>query len=270
MKAKKRKRNPAKLFSENQLAKLRAEYAKVVEVDPLDASYNKLIRLLSSLTQAQLKQLAQAKIPFVSRLAHNRVIHKNPAKKRKRNPITERGVIQKLIRFLKSKDFNLVSVDDGGEVFKNPSEKTALDAVFSVGESWMRFQREGFKPHTVYIVLGNEPDEVISDWSFSEGDPDGFDKTMDNFTNNISSPFSANPSRKRNPGKFAKGERVQLHAATDSWMRGDKYGVVVGYGIKRKYRDSQTGEIVDVRPVRVKLDKSGKTKRFHPDNIFPI
>jgi hypothetical protein len=64
-----------------------------------------------------------------------------------------------------------------------------------------------------------------------------------------------------------KGQRVELHPATDDWMRGDRYGTVVGYGRKREYVNSFTKEHVMVRPIRVKLDKSGKVKRFHPDNL---
>ncbi len=43
------------------------------------------------------------------------------------------------------------------------------------------------------------------------------------------------------------GRRVQLHPATDRWMMGDRYGVIVKVGREYMY---------------VKLDKSGKTIRF--------
>lgn len=66
---------------------------------------------------------------------------------------------------------------------------------------------------------------------------------------------------------FRVGERVQLHAATDEWMQGDRYGTVVGYGKAAPYRDTDTGETGTVQPVRVRLDKSKRTKRFHPDNL---
>ena len=66
------------------------------------------------------------------------------------------------------------------------------------------------------------------------------------------------------------GTRIQLHAATTDWMRGDRYGTIVGRGRKRQYRDRVTGEIEEVRPYLVKLDKSGKTKRFHPESLFEI
>ena len=67
-----------------------------------------------------------------------------------------------------------------------------------------------------------------------------------------------------------KGDRVALHPATDEWMQGDRYGTITGLGRSREYRDSFNGETVMARPVLVKLDKSGKTKRFHPDNVTEV
>lgn len=51
---------------------------------------------------------------------------------------------------------------------------------------------------------------------------------------------------------FHIGQRVQSHPATDAWMMGDRYGEVVRLG--RKY-------------VHVKMDKSGRTLKFTPDNL---
>lgn len=67
-----------------------------------------------------------------------------------------------------------------------------------------------------------------------------------------------------------KGQRVELHPATDDWMRGDRFGTVIGYGRKREYVDTFTKERSMVRPIRVKLDKSGRVRRFHPDNLIAI
>lgn len=66
------------------------------------------------------------------------------------------------------------------------------------------------------------------------------------------------------------GTRVQMHAATDAWMRGDRYGTIVGRGHIRQYVDRDTREITRVRPYLVKLDKSGKTIRAHPEWIFEV
>lgn len=64
------------------------------------------------------------------------------------------------------------------------------------------------------------------------------------------------------------GDRVELHPGTDDWMRGDRYGTVVGFGRSREYVDTFTKKRSSVRPVRVQLDKSGKVKRFHPENVM--
>lgn len=54
---------------------------------------------------------------------------------------------------------------------------------------------------------------------------------------------------------FKTGDRVQAHPATDSWMRGDRYGVVEKVG--RKY-------------VHVLMDRSGRTRKFAMDNVTQV
>ena len=51
------------------------------------------------------------------------------------------------------------------------------------------------------------------------------------------------------------GTRVESHPATNAWIFGDRYGVVVKVG--RKY-------------VHVKMDRSGRVLRFTPDNVDPV
>lgn len=52
------------------------------------------------------------------------------------------------------------------------------------------------------------------------------------------------------------GERVQLHPATDHWMRGDRYAEVLGF--------------TRMANVRVRLERSGRTAIVHPDNLTPV
>jgi hypothetical protein len=52
------------------------------------------------------------------------------------------------------------------------------------------------------------------------------------------------------------GQRVELHPATDHWMRGDRYGVVTGV------REDAT--------VDVALDKSRRIIRFRPEDILRV
>lgn len=51
------------------------------------------------------------------------------------------------------------------------------------------------------------------------------------------------------------GDRVQTHPATDTWMMGDRYGVITKVGTKLVY---------------VKMDRSGRTIRFHPRNLLNV
>lgn len=59
------------------------------------------------------------------------------------------------------------------------------------------------------------------------------------------------------------GERVATHPATTAFMRGEHYGVVVGYTLHNLHDTS-------VRGVRVRLDLTGRVQVFHPDNLEKI
>jgi ribosomal protein L21E len=56
------------------------------------------------------------------------------------------------------------------------------------------------------------------------------------------------------PHDFAVGDRIQMHPATDAWMRGDRYGEVV--------------KLLRGGAYKVKLDVSGLTKTVTPENIY--
>lgn len=54
---------------------------------------------------------------------------------------------------------------------------------------------------------------------------------------------------------FTKGQRVQTHPATDAWMAGDRFGTVVRVG---------------TRWVSVDMDRSGKRRRFDPNDLMTV
>ncbi len=54
---------------------------------------------------------------------------------------------------------------------------------------------------------------------------------------------------------FAVGERVKAHPATDTFMRGDVYGVI------RK---------IGRRLIHVEMDRSGRTIRFVASNLLHL
>lgn len=55
------------------------------------------------------------------------------------------------------------------------------------------------------------------------------------------------------PNFFVRDRRVELHPCTDRWMMGDRFGRIL------RVKDGV---------VHVRLDKSNKTFKFHPDNIL--
>jgi hypothetical protein len=54
---------------------------------------------------------------------------------------------------------------------------------------------------------------------------------------------------------FPTGQRVELHPATDEWMRGARYGVVVSAGYLR---------------VAVRLDVTGRTVNLRRAYVRPV
>jgi len=54
---------------------------------------------------------------------------------------------------------------------------------------------------------------------------------------------------------FSEGQRVKAHPATDCFMMGDVYGIVVKIGAKH---------------IHVRMDRSGKVRKFHPANLLAV
>jgi hypothetical protein len=112
----------------------------------------------------------------------------------------ERRIVQGLIRHMKDRGWLVFRTYDG-EAFEYPkNEAEALGTAFAVAEISLRFipARLGEGPqsdqgarrrwvlegkkaeHGVLLVMGNDQD-IISDWNYSRGDPDGFSAAMDAF-----------------------------------------------------------------------------------------
>lgn len=65
------------------------------------------------------------------------------------------------------------------------------------------------------------------------------------------------------------GKRVELHPATDRWMRGDRYGVILSISKRsRSFLDSTDPR--NGQTFKVKMDKSGKTIRISEGNITEV
>jgi len=65
------------------------------------------------------------------------------------------------------------------------------------------------------------------------------------------------------------GTNIEMHPATDRFMRGDRFGVIVGYS-RPHWITRDNGQREYARAYRVKLARSGRTVNVHPDNLFPV
>ena len=59
------------------------------------------------------------------------------------------------------------------------------------------------------------------------------------------------------PTDFRKGQRIQMHPATDLFMRGARYGIVTHVGRKFVH-------------VKLDLDPSGRVIWVAPRNLLPV
>lgn len=93
----------------------------------------------------------------------------------------ERRIVWNLIQHLGAAGFQVEAVNDGEEITETINDpKAAMELIFNVDYAGLGFARQGGKRHTVTLVLGNGID-IVSDWNYGNGDPDGFNAAMDTF-----------------------------------------------------------------------------------------
>lgn len=97
----------------------------------------------------------------------------------------ERRIVANLINHLAAACFVPVAVDDGGERVKCNTAKEAMETIFSVDESHLIVGKLGApKNHAILLIGGNGVD-IVSDWNYTQGDPDGFNAVMAAFDSNL-------------------------------------------------------------------------------------
>lgn len=92
----------------------------------------------------------------------------------------ERRIVAALCGHLKERGFEPIAVFDGEERTKTSDAKSVMELVFNLDEASVRFKKAGHSEHGVLLMLG-EGDTIITDWNYTEGDPDGFDAAMEAF-----------------------------------------------------------------------------------------
>jgi len=97
-------------------------------------------------------------------------------------------VVKSLLTNIQSAGFNLHSVNDGEELFPQPTLKSAVDIITSVDEAWASFTDSNGVKRSVFIGLGNEPCEIVCDYTYPKNTPQDdpiqikWEKVMDEFT----------------------------------------------------------------------------------------
>lgn len=91
----------------------------------------------------------------------------------------ERRIVANLIAHLKRAGFRPYEVYDGEEQTKVKDAKSAMEVIFNLDEASLRM-RKGKHEHGILLVLGNGID-IVSDWNYTDGDPDGFSAAMQAF-----------------------------------------------------------------------------------------
>ena len=94
----------------------------------------------------------------------------------------ERRIVWNLIKHVVANGFELDSVYDGGDYVPVKSAKDAMEAIFSVDDSTLRFRHPGHaKLLGVFLVGGNGVD-IVSDYSAPNDNVGGWNDVMDAFS----------------------------------------------------------------------------------------
>ena len=92
----------------------------------------------------------------------------------------ERQAVFNLLNHMREHGWECYMVFNGEEEILVTTTELAMEHVFSVDDSHMYFSKNG-KTHWAYIVLGNSPEEIICDHTYSKDGTDDFDTAIKQF-----------------------------------------------------------------------------------------
>lgn len=87
--------------------------------------------------------------------------------------------VRQLIQTLDQHGWQITDVNDGDEW--TGTGEGAFDLISDLDIVWVAFTK-GEVTHTVMLVFGNSPAEVVADYGFTEGDADGFAALIESIT----------------------------------------------------------------------------------------
>lgn len=98
----------------------------------------------------------------------------------------ERRIIWNLFQHIQRAGFVILSVWDGEEEHQVTNDpKATMEWLYNLDAAHVYCMKAGGTPaldaHWLYFVFGNSPEEVLSDFNYTEGDPDSWRKCVDAF-----------------------------------------------------------------------------------------
>lgn len=115
----------------------------------------------------------------VPALDHDKMMKKRFGEVVRPQGVLERRIVANLIAHMETFGWKPYAVDDDDEATLVGDMKSAMELIFNLDDSLLTFIKDD-TTHGVRLILGNGFD-LISDWGYSEGDPDGFNAAMDTF-----------------------------------------------------------------------------------------
>ena len=90
----------------------------------------------------------------------------------------ERKALWSILGDMADKGWTACRTNDGGRIEAHTDPKSVMEVCFDLDEAWVTFCNEADDNHTIFLVFGNSPNEIVADWGFTDGDPDGFDAAI--------------------------------------------------------------------------------------------
>lgn len=93
----------------------------------------------------------------------------------------ERRIVWNLLKHLEDGGWTVFEVDDTDEVTQVTGSKHAMELIFDLDQADISVgNADRSRTHLIRLIMGNGID-IISDYTYSEGDRDGFEALMQDF-----------------------------------------------------------------------------------------
>lgn len=92
----------------------------------------------------------------------------------------ERRIVWNLLAYLAERGFTPKRVESDDHV-DTPTAKAAMEEIFNLDDCWVAFSNRAGEERRLYIVLGNDGYDLLSNWEIPDPDADGFGAALDAF-----------------------------------------------------------------------------------------